>query len=45
MPAGLTASGLPVGLEQDGPLSSDRQLLAIGLAIEALLGSLPAPKF
>ena len=44
LPAGLTASGLPVGLELDGPLGSDRQLLAIGLAFEALLGSLPAPK-
>jgi Asp-tRNA(Asn)/Glu-tRNA(Gln) amidotransferase A subunit family amidase len=42
-PAGMTAGGLPVGLEIDGPLGSDRRLLAIGLAIEQLLGKPPAP--
>jgi len=42
-PAGMTAGGLPVGLEIDGPLGSDRRLLAIGLAIEKLLGRPPAP--
>ena len=42
-PAGLTRAGLPVGLEVDGPIGSDRTLLAIGSAIEAVLGSLPAP--
>lgn len=42
--AGLTASGLPVGLEIDGPVGSDSKLLSIGLAIEALLGRVPAPK-
>ena len=41
--AGLTAEGLPVGLELDGPLGSDRRLLAIGVAFEQLLGALPAP--
>ncbi|WP_144141516.1 indoleacetamide hydrolase [Paraburkholderia sp. BCC1884] len=41
--AGMTASGLPVGLELDGPLGEDRRLLAIGVAFEALLGVLPAP--
>ena len=41
--AGLTASGLPVGLEIDGPVGSDSKLLSIGLAIEALLGRVPAP--
>ncbi len=44
LPAGLTAGGLPVGLELDGPVGSDRRLLAIGLAVEALLGPLPAPR-
>lgn len=44
IPAGTTASGLPVGLEIDGPLGSDQTLLAIGLSIEALLGSIAAPK-
>jgi mandelamide amidase len=43
LPAGMTASGLPVGLELDGPLGSDRRLLAIGVAFEQLLGALPAP--
>ena len=43
VPAGLTASGLPVGLEIDGPVGSDSTLLSIGLAIEALLGRVPAP--
>jgi len=44
LPAGMTAGGLPVGLEIDGPLGSDRKLLGIGLSIEALLGTLkPAP--
>lgn len=39
----LTASGLPAGLEFDGPVGSDERLLAIGMAVEALLGRLPAP--
>ena len=37
--AGLTAAGLPVGIEIDGPEGSDRQLLAIGAALERLLPS------
>jgi mandelamide amidase len=41
--AGMTASGLPVGLELDGPLGEDRRLLAIGVAVEQVLGLLPAP--
>jgi mandelamide amidase len=43
MPAGMTAAGLPVGLELDAPLGTDRRLLAIGLAFETVLGSLPPP--
>jgi len=43
LPAGLTPSGLPVGLEFDGPAGSDRSLLAIGLALESVLGKLPPP--
>lgn len=43
VPAGLTSDGLPVGLELDGPAGSDRTLLAIGLAVEGILGPLPAP--
>lgn len=43
VPAGMTASGLPVGLEIDGPLGSDSMLLGIGLSIETVLGPVPAP--
>lgn len=44
LPAGLgPETGLPVGLELDGPTGSDRHLISIGLAVEALLGRLPAP--
>lgn len=43
LPCGLTAAGLPVAIELDGPAGSDRRLLAIGMAVEAMLGSLPAP--
>ncbi len=43
IPAGLTHSGLPVGMELDGPANSDRKLLAIGLALEKTLAPLPAP--
>jgi mandelamide amidase len=35
---------LPVGVELDGPAGSDRRLIAIGLALEALFGRLPAAK-
>ena len=45
LPSGLGATtGLPVGLELDGPAGSDRKLLAIGLAVERELGRLPPPK-
>ena len=43
LPAGMTRSGLPVGIELDGPLGSDRRLLAIAMAFETVLGRLPAP--
>ncbi len=43
LPAGMTRGGLPVGLEIDGPVGSDQRLLSIGLAMEAVLGPLPAP--
>ncbi|WP_439547556.1 amidase family protein [Sandarakinorhabdus sp.] len=43
LPCGRTRAGLPVGIELDGPAGSDRRLLAIGMAVEALLGPLPAP--
>ncbi len=44
LPAGLTKDGLPVGIELDGPAGSDRALLAIGLALEPVLGPIPAPR-
>ncbi|MFM6990274.1 MAG: indoleacetamide hydrolase [Rhodoferax sp.] len=43
IPAGLTAGGLPVGMQIDGPLGSDSNLLAIGMGIEAVWGSVKAP--
>ena len=36
LPLGKTESGLPVGLGLDGPAGQDRELLAIGLALEGL---------
>jgi indoleacetamide hydrolase len=43
LPAGRTPAGLPVGLNLEGPVDSDTALLAIGMAVETLLGTLPAP--
>ncbi len=43
VPAGLTASGLPVGLEFVGPSGTDQQVLALGAAYEALRPALPWP--
>lgn len=43
LPAGSTAGGLPVGLSIEGRVGSDSRVLAIGMAIESLLGTLPAP--
>ena len=43
LPVGLgKQSGLPVGLELDAPAGSDRRLLAIGIALESILGRIPA---
>jgi mandelamide amidase len=33
-----------VGLELDGPVGSDRRLIALGLSIERVLGPLPPPR-
>ena len=43
LPCGLTIGGLPVAIELDGPAGSDRRLLAIGMAVEAVLGPMPEP--
>lgn len=44
VPAGLSEQGLPVGLEVDGLPGEDRKVLAIGLALEAILGRLAPPQ-
>jgi mandelamide amidase len=44
IPAGLgPTTRLPVGIEIDGPQGSDLRLLAIGMAIERVLGPTPRP--
>ncbi|MCH8073791.1 MAG: indoleacetamide hydrolase [Proteobacteria bacterium] len=43
LPAGLTTNGLPVGIELEGPEGSDRSVLALGRAIEQVIGRLPPP--
>ncbi|XP_018914459.2 indoleacetamide hydrolase, partial [Bemisia tabaci] len=43
IPVGMTAHGLPVGINFDGPLGRDDRLISIGLAIEKIFGSLPPP--
>lgn len=40
--AGLTAAGLPVGIEFDGPAGSDRRLLSFAATAEKLIGAIPA---
>jgi Asp-tRNA(Asn)/Glu-tRNA(Gln) amidotransferase A subunit family amidase len=44
LPVGLTRGGLPVSIEFDAPSGADRALLALGLAVEAVLAPLPAPR-
>jgi Asp-tRNA(Asn)/Glu-tRNA(Gln) amidotransferase A subunit family amidase len=42
--AGLTQAGLPAAIGFDGPLGTDRKLLAIGIAYEAIRPAMPAPE-
>jgi indoleacetamide hydrolase len=43
VPSGLTAAGLPVGMEFDAPAHADGRLLALGLSLERALGPIPPP--
>jgi indoleacetamide hydrolase len=43
LPAGLTASGLPVGMEFASLSGTDREILGLGLSLEKVLGPIPAP--
>ena len=43
VPAGLTRSGLPVGLELDAPHGADARLLSVAAAMERALDPMPAP--
>jgi mandelamide amidase len=44
VPAAVTAAGLPLGIELDGPAGSDAALLALAEAVEAVLPRTPAPR-
>jgi len=43
IPAGLTTTGLPVGMSVEGPIDNDREVLAIGMALETVLKPVSAP--
>jgi indoleacetamide hydrolase len=44
LPAALTVDGLPVGMEFASLSGKDREVLALGLSLEKVLGPIPAPK-
>ncbi|HLH77181.1 MAG TPA: amidase family protein [Candidatus Binataceae bacterium] len=44
LPVGLTSDQMPVGMELEGLPGGDAQLLGLGLALEGVLGPLPAPR-
>ena len=44
LPVGLTAEGLPVAIEIDGPENSDRQLLAIATILEQIFANSARPQ-
>jgi indoleacetamide hydrolase len=43
LPVGMTAAGLPIGMELSAPRNDDLNLLAIAAALETLFPRLPAP--
>jgi Asp-tRNA(Asn)/Glu-tRNA(Gln) amidotransferase A subunit family amidase len=45
IPAGLSSSGLPVGLSLSARANRDGTLLGLALSVEDVLGRLPAPRF
>jgi indoleacetamide hydrolase len=44
LPMGCNDAGLPLGIALDGPIGSDRQLLALAHAVQALLPRMPRPR-
>jgi mandelamide amidase len=44
LPAGMTYTGLPIGMEFAALGGKDRELLSLGLTIERALGPIPGPK-
>jgi len=44
LPAALTALGLPLGIELDGPAGDDARLLAVAAAVDSVLPKLPPPR-
>ncbi len=44
LPSGLSADGLPMGMELDGPAGSDDRLLAVAAAIEPVFAFTAKPK-
>jgi indoleacetamide hydrolase len=43
LPMGINADGLPLGIALDGPVGSDRVLLGIARAVQALMPPMPRP--
>jgi amidase len=43
VPVGLTADGLPVGIQIVGPYLNDRTTLAVAALLESLMGGCPSP--
>lgn len=44
LPAGMTYTGLPIGMEFAALGGKDRELLSLGLTLERALGPIPGPK-
>lgn len=44
LPVGLASNGMPVGLSLDGRVGGDADLMAIGMTIEAIIGTIMPPR-